>query len=176
VFEALRTDDEPPPGGVLAIESSTDDSRYTGVRAVQVGNKTHVTIAFTADSIAEVWRLVQAEVDRDQTLRLAIIPALEVHCPPAFERRRTIVGYRELLKWTAAVRAMIVEQRLQHNGELLLQQHVERAVLIKHQGSVALSSSRSPGPIEAARCMVWAAAMASRPAATGKPVLVIGNA
>jgi hypothetical protein len=176
VFDALKTDDEPPPGGVLAIESSTDDSRYTGVRAVQVGNKTHVTIAFTADSIAEVWRLVQAEVDRDQTLRLAIIPALEVHCPPAFERRRTIVGYRELLKWTAAVRAMIVEQRLQHNGELLLQQHVERAVLIKHQGSVALSSSRSPGPIEAARCMVWAAAMASRPAATGKPVLVISNA
>jgi hypothetical protein len=68
---------------VLAIESSTDDSRYTGVRAVQVGNKTHVTIAFTADSIAEVWRLVQAEVDRDQTLRLAIIPALRGALPPS---------------------------------------------------------------------------------------------
>jgi hypothetical protein len=175
VFEALKTDELPPPGGVLAIESSTDDSRYTAVRAVQVGNKTHVTVAFTADSIAEVWRLVAAEIERDQTLRIAIIPSLEVHCPPEYERRRTIVGYRELLKWTAAVRAMIVEQRLQHNGELLLQQHVERAVLIKHQGSVALSSSRSPGPIEAARCMVWAAAIASRPHMLGKPAFGIAS-
>jgi hypothetical protein len=175
VFEALKTDELPPPGGVLAIESSTDDSRYTAVRAVQVGNKTHVTVAFTADSIAEVWRLVATEIDRDQTLRIAIIPSLEVHCPPEYERRRTIVGYRELLKWTAAVRAMIIEQRLQHNGELLLQQHVERAVLIKHQGSVALSSSRSPGPIEAARCMVWAAAIASRPHMLGKPAFGIAS-
>jgi phage terminase large subunit-like protein len=175
VFEALKTDVEPPPGGVLAIESSTDEARYTAVRAVQTGDKTHVCIAFTADSMAELWRLVQVEIDRSPTLRLAIIPALEVHCPPALERRRTIVGYRELLKWTAAVRSMILEKRLTHSGELLLQQHVERAVLIKHNGSVALSSSRSPGPIEAARCMVWAAAMASRPQIVGKPVFGVAS-
>jgi hypothetical protein len=160
---------------VLAIESSTDEARYTAVRAVQTGNKTHVTVAFTANSVAEMWRLVDTEIENNPGLRLAIIPALEVSCPPALERRRTIVGYRELLKWTAAVRSMIIENRLQHNGELLLTQHVERAVLIKHNGSVALSSTRSPGPIEAARCMVWAAAMASRPQLVGKPMIMGAN-
>jgi hypothetical protein len=38
---------------------------------------------------------------------------------------------------------------------------------------VALSSARSPGPIELARCMVFAVALASRPAHTGKPSIVI---
>jgi hypothetical protein len=175
VFDACKTDTPPPPGGVLAIESSTDEARYTAVRAVQAGNKTHVTVAFTANSVAEMWRLVDLEIENNPGLRLAIIPALEVSCPPALERRRTIVGYRELLKWTAAVRSMIIENRLQHNGELLLTQHVERAVLIKHNGSVALSSTRSPGPIEAARCMVWAAAMASRPQLVGKPMIMGAN-
>ena len=175
VFDACKTDTPPPPGGVLAIESSTDEARYTGVRAVLTGNKTHVTVAFTANSIAEMWRLVDIEIENNPGLRIAIIPALEVHCPPALERRRTIVGYRELLKWTAAVRSMIIENRLLHNGELLLTQHCERAVLIKHNGSVALSSSRSPGPIEAARCMVWAAAMASRPQTVGKPMIMQAN-
>jgi hypothetical protein len=175
VFDACKTDTPPPPGGVLAIESSTDEARYTAVRAVQAGNKTHVTVAFTANSVAEMWRLVDIEIENNPGLRLAIIPALEVSCPPALERRRTIVGYRELLKWTAAVRSMIVENRLLHNGELLLTQHCARAVLIKHNGSVALSTSRSPGPIEAARCMVWAAAMASRPQLVGKPMIMGAN-
>jgi hypothetical protein len=174
VFEALATDQPAPPGGVLAIEIAVDESTYTAVRAVQVGNKTHVKIAFVARTVAELWAKVETEITLNPNLRLAIVPALENHCPPQHERRRTIVGYKELLKWTSAVRAMILENRITHNNENLLNSHVNRAVLIKHQGSVAVSSTRSPGPIEACRCMIWAAALASRPQLIGKPVIVSG--
>lgn len=175
VFEALATDQVAPPGGVLAVEIALDASTYTAVRAVQVGNKTHVKIAFVARTVAELWARVETEIAENPGLRLAIVPGLENHCPPQHERRRTIVGYKELLKWTSAVRAMILENRIMHNNENLLNSHVERAVLIKHQGSIAVSSTRSPGPIEACRCMIWAAALASRPQLLGKPVIVTAN-
>ena len=175
VFEALKSDDPIPPGGILAIEVDQDGALYVGVRAVQVGLKTAVTVAFVAGTLAETWRLVEAEIAAGPTLRLAITPGLEIHLPPNMERRKTIVGYRELLKWTAAVKNMITENRIYHHGENQLIEHVERAVLIKHQGSVALSSTRSPGPITLARCMVWAAALASKPQLVGKPLVVTIN-
>ena len=175
VFEALKSDDPIPPGGILAIEVDNEGALYVGVRAVQVGLKTAVTVAFVAGTLAETWRLVENEIAAGPTLRLAITPGLEIHLPPNMERRKTIVGYRELLKWTAPVKNMITENRIYHHGENQLIEHVERAVLIKHQGSVALSSTRSPGPITLARCMVWAAALASRPQLVGKPLVVTLN-
>ena len=175
VFEALKSDDPIPPGGILAIEVDTDGAQYVGVRAVQVGLKTAVTVAFVAGTLAETWRLVEAEIALAPTLRVAITPGLEIHLPPNMERRKTIVGYRELLKWTSPVKNMILENRIYHHGENQLIEHVERAVLIKHQGSVALSSTRSPGPITLARCMVWAAALASKPQLVGKPLVVTLN-
>jgi len=175
VFDLLKTDEAPPPGGVLAIEASIDDATFIGVRAVMVGKKAHVTVAIVADTLAELWRLVEAEIVLAPTLRLAIVPSLEIHLPPAMERRYVIVGYKELLRWTTVVRAIINEGRLQHNGQHLLSEHVERATLIKHQGAIALSSTRSPGPITAARAMVWAVALAGKPAAVGKPMIVAAS-
>jgi hypothetical protein len=175
MWESCRTDVELPDGGVLSIEASTEESRYVGVRAVRAGTKTVVTVAFDVDSMAGMWAEVERLMVAMPTLRLAIGQSLEIHCPPKFDRRKVTVGYRELLKWTLAVRSMIVESRLQHTGELLLAEHVERAVMIKHQGSVALSSTRSPGPIELARCMVWAAALESRPSTAGKPMMVVSG-
>ena len=175
LWEACLFTGEVPAGGVLAIEQSIDESRYVAVRAVRVENKTVCTTAFDVDNMAEMWACVEREVERNPQLRIAITPVLETHCPPKHERRRTIVGYRELLKWTLAVRSLIVENRIGQTGEKLLAEHVERAVMIKHQGSVALSSTRSPGPIELARCMVWAAALESRPSSAGKPLLVVSR-
>jgi phage terminase large subunit-like protein len=175
LWEACLYTGEVPAGGVLAIEQSIDEARYVGVRAVRVDNKTVITTAFDVDNMAEMWACVEREVERAPQLRIAITPVLETHCPPKHERRRTIVGYRELLKWTLAVRSLIIENRIGQTGEKLLAEHVERAVMIKHQGSVALSSTRSPGPIELARCMVWAAALESRPSSAGKPLLVISG-
>ncbi len=175
VFEALKSDDPIPPGGILAIEVDQDGALYVGVRAIQVGLKTAITVAFVAGTLAEMWRLVENEIAAGPTLRLAITPGLEIHLPPNMERRKTIVGYRELLKWTSPVKNMILENRIYHHGENQLIEHCERAVLIKHQGSVALSSTRSPGPITLARCMVWAAALASKPQLVGKPLVVTIN-
>jgi len=103
------------------------------------------------------------------------VPTLENHCPPKHERRRVIVGYKELTKWTGAVRAMILENKITHNNQQLLNSHVERAVLIREKNGISISSLRSPGPIEACRCMIWAAALASRAQWTGKPVIVTNN-
>jgi len=175
LWAALETADPMPPGGVLAVEASTDESRYMAVRAVNTGTKTMVAVAFNVDTQAEMWRRVETMMKETPQLRLAIPPSLEIHCPPALERRRVIVGYRELLKWTLTVRSMIIENKVGHHGEASLGEHVERAVMVKHQGSVALSSTRSPGDITLARCMVWAAALESKPNMGGKPMLVVAK-
>jgi len=52
-----------------------------------------------------------------------------------------------------------------HTGEALLVEQVDRAVLSKNNGVSVISSSRSPGPIELCRAMVWAVAMAGKPKA-----------
>jgi hypothetical protein len=51
----------------------------------------------------------------------------------------------------------------------MLAEHVNRAVLVRAESSVVISSQRSPGPIEAARCMVVAAALTSAKKASVKP-------
>ena len=173
LFEACTTDEEIPAGGVLAIESSIDNANYVGVRAVQQHGITYVTVAFQVESLAAMWAAVDAEIVAAPTLKLALPPSLEIACPPKWERRRTIVGIRELGKWTAPVRSMILENRLRHSGEVSLVESSERAVMVKHNGAVMLSSARSPGPIELTRSMVFAAALASRPANVNKPSLVV---
>ncbi len=57
---------------------------------------------------------------------------------------------------------------IKHDGGELLSEHVGRAVLVRAQNSVVLSSQRSPGPIEAARCLIAGAALVSRPPSTGR--------
>jgi phage terminase large subunit-like protein len=171
-FAACETDAIAPPGGVLAVEVGEDSANFYGVRAVITGTKTHVVTAFVADTMAEMWAKVEAEIQAAPNLKLALVPSLEVHCPPALLRRATIVGYRELNRWTAAVRSMIIEQRLLHNGEHLLTEHVEKAVLVKHNGNIVISSQRSSGPISMARALVFACALAGKPAAMGKPIIV----
>jgi hypothetical protein len=72
---------------------------------------------------------------------------------------------------------MITEKLLVHTGEMMLAEHVQRAVAVRQQSSIALSSQRSPGPIELARCMVAAAALASSGARStqGKPMIMVAN-
>jgi hypothetical protein len=68
---------------------------------------------------------------------------------------------------------LIVENKVGHRGEASLAEHVERAVMVKHQGSLAVSTTRSPGDITLARCMIWAVALESKPGQIGKPMLVV---
>lgn len=168
-WEAQHLPDPMPDGGILAIDTSVDESRYVGVRAVSGPVGVVVHCEFIVDSEAKLW----AEVERvmaDTAVQLRLTPGLEVHCPLPLRRRMEIRGYRELLTGTTIARNMICEGRVWHTGQSILAEHMNRAVAVKSQNSVALSSQRSPGPIELARCAVWAVCDASRPKAAGKPV------
>jgi hypothetical protein len=164
---------EPPPaGGVLAVEVSLDEGRYCAVRANRAPDGTVVaTVEFVVDTMADAWRRIEAAAV-DQTLVLAVTPTLDLHCPLALQRRRQIWGYQEVTRYTGAVRQMILEGRLKHTGETMLAEHVGRAVAGRTQGTISLSSQRSPGPIELARCLVAAVGMTIHGRPTGRPVFV----
>jgi len=83
--------------------------------------------------------------------------------------------YYSYIEGEARNKAMIGEKLILHTGVQMLAEHVQRAVAVRSQNSIALSSQRSPGPIELARCLVWAAALASRPTSSGKPMIVVAS-
>ena len=164
-----------PNGGVVAIEASLDDSRYSATRCVNLSDgRVLVTVAFIADSITELWEKVQ-EIAQDPMVKFALSPTVDATCPANIERRRVVVGYAELGRFTPLVKNMISEARLLHTGETMLAEHVQRAVAVRTDNTLVLSSKRSPGPIELARTMVWGVGMIARPVHTGKPMLVAVN-
>ena len=170
----LKTSEPMPAGGVLAIETSLDDSRFVGVRAAADGTRVFTEVEFVAGTEAEAWAEVQ-RIMTDHNVHLAVTPSLEIHLPAFTNKRYTIVGYNELLKYTGLVRTMITEERVLHRGEQILAEHVNRAVLVKTVQGAVLSSQKSPGPIELTRCLVWATAMVSKPSRAQKPLLVVGS-
>jgi hypothetical protein len=71
---------------------------------------------------------------------------------------------------------MILERTVRHAGQISLSEHVGRAVAGRSQNSVTLSSMKSPGPIELARCMVWALGLAAKPShAIRKPAFGVSR-
>ena len=174
-WPSLEYHGEIPTGGVVAIESSLDDSRYSATRCVNLSDgRVLVTVAFIAESITELWDNVQ-ELAKDPTIRFALSPTVDATCPSNIERRRVVVGYAELGRFTPLAKNMIAEGRLLHTGEKLLAEHVQRAVAVRTDNTIVLSSKRSPGPIELARTMVWGIGMTARPVHSGKPMLVAVN-
>jgi len=111
----------------------------------------------------------------DHSVTLALTPTLEIHIPHVLDKRYMIVGYNELLKFTSLVRSMILEERVTHRNETILAEHINRACLTKTVQGAVLSSQKSPGPIELARCLVWAVAYVSKPQRNQKPLLVVGG-
>jgi hypothetical protein len=174
-WPALQYEGEIPDGGTVAIETSLDDTRYFAVRCVALPDRrTVATVEFVADTFSEMLSHVERLCANPQ-IKFAITPTVDNHWPLSLERRRVVVGYGEILKFTPSVKNMINEKLLWHDGSNQLAEHVSRAVAVRSQNSIALSSQRSPGPIELARCMVWAAALTSRPTSSGKPMLVVSN-
>jgi hypothetical protein len=168
-----KTEDPMPPIQWLVIDSSVDESRYVGIGCAYDGTRVIVTTEFVVESAQQMWAEVVTRMS-DPQVKLACTPSLEIHCPPDLRRRMTIVGYAELIKWTGAARAMIVEDRVRHTGDLALSEHFARAVAVKTGGAIVLSSQKSPGPIELARCSVWGIMLTSRPKATAKPQMAFG--
>ena len=175
LWPELEYSDPMPDGGTVAIETSLTDDRYFATRAIVLSDRrTVVTVEFVCDTYDEMLQHVE-RLAKNTTIKFAISPSIDIHWPLALERRRAIVGYGEILKFTPRIKSMIHEKLLWHTGETMLAEHVQRAVAVRSQNSIALSSQRSPGPIELARCLVWSSALASRPTSSGKPMIVVAG-
>jgi len=163
-----------PAGGFLAVETSLDDSRYFGVRAVADAGVVRVEVAFTASTEEECFDRI-AELMADGRMTLVVPPNLEIHVPVPLRHRTQIAGYKEILKYTTTIRAMILERKIRHRDQHVLNEHVNRAVLSKTGEGVVVSTQKSPGPIEACRAMIWATALASRPVNRAKPLIAVSG-
>ena len=172
-LDALKVDTI-PVGGVLAVDSSMDDSSYCCVRAQRMDDDLiGVTVEFVVDSQAKCWeRLLEAAGACD---RVALTPSLCEIAPSALARKKIMVGYQELSTHTATIKQLIEEGRIVHTGEQMLLEHCARAVGVKTQRGYALSSQRSSGPITLARCMVWAAALIAVPTSRARPAIAFGR-
>jgi phage terminase large subunit-like protein len=173
-WSGLADDTALPAGGFLAVETSLDDTRYFAVRAAADGGVVRVELAFTAQTENETWERICALMT-DPKMMLVVPPNLEIHVPTSLRTRTQIAGYKEILKYTTTIRAMILEGKLRHRNSNVLNEHVNRAVLSKTGEGVTVSSQKSPGPIEACRAMIWATALASRPTNKAKPLLVVSR-
>ncbi len=155
---------------VLAVDSAVDDSKYVGVWCRKNTDGDIVaSVEFQTESIAEMWERITQALEREPKTQLAITPSLFIHTPEKYQRRTVQWGYGEINKYTSTVKGLINEDRVKHTGEVLLSEHVNRAVLIRGQGgALSISSQRSPGPIEACRCLIAATVMVSRPTSSGR--------
>jgi hypothetical protein len=175
VWESCATDLEIPAGGVLAVDNDLDDLRYVGVRASQTADGIiQVVSEFVVETQHDLW----AHIDRvmaDPTVQLAITPGLADLAPMQYSRRLTVVGGKELYRYTALVRSLIHERKVAHNNQLNLSEQVARAVAGRSQNALTLSSVKSPGPIELARMMVIAVGMAAKPQQTKRPAFGVAG-
>jgi hypothetical protein len=172
VWDKCRTTQDFPEGGILAVDSSVDEARYIGVRSVVHNQQVFTKIEFVVDTEAEMWTHVERVLTHPSVL-LLVTPTLEIHVPTALKRRYQLTGYAELIRYTSLVRNMILEGKVLHDGNQTLAEHVNRATGVRTAQGYVLSSQKSPGPIEAARCMVWAVSAVSRPQNRQKPMLVV---
>ena len=119
-----------------------------------------------------MWELV-VRIMENRQVSLMVTPTLEIHVPTSLQRRYQLTGYAELLRYTGLVQKMIKEKRVTHSGAQTMRDHVLRAALVRTGQGVVLSSQKSSGPIEMARCAVWAVAFISKPQNRQKPMLVV---
>ena len=168
-FDALVIEDV-PAGGVLAVDSSPDESMYCGVRAVPMEDgMIGVTVDFVVDSLAKCWAEINERAK--SCTGIALTPSLFELAPDNLHRRKVQVGYSELATHTGTIRQLILEERILHTGEQMLREHVDRAVGVTTQRGYALSSQRSNGPITLARCMVFACALVAKPRSSQRPTI-----
>jgi len=168
------TQDFPDGPSFLAVDSSLDDSTYYGVRAAMSGGQVIVDVAFVVDSEDAMWEQISVYM-ADHQCTLAVTPSLEIHVPQNMRHRYIMVGYGELLKWSVLAQKMILEGKVLHTGSRMLEEHCQRAVMVKTAQGAVLSSQKSPGPIALCRLMVFAACLISRPMQRQKPTLVVSQ-
>lgn len=176
LWAELEVNDPMPEGGVLAVDSDLTDLRYVGVRvAPRADGMLQAVVEFVVESADAMWAEV-GRVLQDKGVRVAFTPGLASFCPVDMQRRMVTFGTQEMNLYTAPVRNMILERRLRHGGQMSLAEQVNRAVAGRTGATITLSSQKSPGPIEMARCMVAAAGFAAVPTSSvRKPMIGSGR-
>jgi hypothetical protein len=130
-------------------------------------------VEFLADSLANCWKAVtEAAATCD---KVALTPSLFALAPTELHRKKVQVGTSELYTHTGTIRQLITEGRIVHTGEVMLSEHVGRAVGVKSQRGYTLSSQKSSGPITLARCLIFAASLVARPQSKAKPAIAFGR-
>jgi phage terminase large subunit-like protein len=173
VFDKLTTS-VMPEGGVLAVDSSIDESLYCGIRAqLNDEGQIAVTVEFVTDTLGACWEKVHESA---KTCRqIALTPSLFQMAPMDLDKKKIDVGYGELVTHTSTIRQLINEGRLVHTGEQMLLEHVNRAVGVKTQSGYTISSQKSSGPITMARCMIFAAALVAKPTQKARAAIAFGR-
>lgn len=174
LWETLRSEEPRLPYQVIAVDCSLDGERFAAVGA-EVDDVGGITLSVIAQTKTqhELWELVAGQFPA--TAKIAVSPSLEIGLPVTWKPRSTLVGYGELVKWTAPARAAILEGRVKHRGDVGLADHMSRAVASTTQAGMALSSQKSPGPIELARLSVFVIALASASRRIGRPQIGISG-
>jgi hypothetical protein len=150
-----------------AVEVSMDGNRFAAVSAWSTPTGI-VLRAATTQSSARVWEYVA----RFDAPRLLLPPSLAVHY--LGRRKPIVVGSTEMGRYMIGVGRAILDGRVQHHpDDHVLTDDVLRAVAVTTEAGMRLSIRKSPGPIEAARAMVWAVGEILRPAAP-KPKIRAG--
>jgi hypothetical protein len=159
--EAKQADDP-----VVAFEVSQRDQRVVGVMAWRRGEKVAVS-SIVFPTVEKAWQWA-----RPRKARLLLPPELAVHFP-GDRRRVATVGARELRTLLGGVERAVLDRRVVYrSSDELLTNHVLTAAAVANaDGSRSLSTKASPGPIEAARCLVWSVGEMLKPA-SAKPVIV----
>lgn len=175
LWPSLEVASSTDPGGLLAVESRKDESRYFLTRGRRVDDKVEVRLVGEYRSLLEVWEVITAELDADRDLRVLLAADLESSIPMSFARRVELTGRKELMAQTRFCRAMVGEGRVRHCGSATLADHVARAVAVETAAGYTLSASKSPGPIELARCLVWLVGKLGRDSRRERPTVVVAR-
>jgi phage terminase large subunit-like protein len=148
------------PADVAAVEVSMDGARYAVVWAWAVGDNI-VVRSFVTSSSSAAWSAV---ADRPPRV-LLLPPQLHVHYRGRI--RSVQVGVTEMGKYMTGVGRAIADGKVLHRlDDHALTDDVGRAVATTTESGIRLSRRRSPGPIDAARAMVWAVGHVLKP---GRP-------
>ena len=172
-FEQCRTDEPMPAGGFLAVDSDSDGVGFVGVRVARRDDgHLQARSEFRVESLHAMWDAVH-ELLEDKAIALGLTPGLAGLCPLDLQRRMHIWGQQEMTKYTAIVRGLILEGHLLHEGQMSLEEHVNRAVSGRAAGNaITITSAKSPGPIEQCRCMIAAAGFTARPSSSVRKPMI----
>jgi hypothetical protein len=174
-WTAARWADAAPEPEWWIVEASPAEGRYVVVAAGTVDGKVVVDVVATFRSELELWQFLAESTPA--RVRLAVGVSMVPRVPLTLQRRTTPIGKRETDAQSAATAAAIVEGRLFHTGDPIMEEQVARIATYRTtRGDAAIRTAPNLGPVELARCVVfaWAVAGAVRPAAS-RPMVAVAR-